>query len=385
MPILNLIGTVKAQKQRDAADKVLTSRVFSAIMAVPIICMQFFPMKRGKGMSGEKLDQYLATLTARDVSLATQRAVRSDLTLFCTWWEAKHQRSFDLTHVVDRDLREWKLTRQKVNGAAPATINRGLSTLRRFFLWAVEQKALAENPTKGIEDIPSTPLSPCSLPDQAVDALLRAVRNEKDTRLRLRDEVLLALLVYAGLRVQEACDVQLRDIDIAGGTITIRSGKGRKARRLPLHPDAQRIIERYLKEVRCPTGMPAIGSDQEREAFLVGMQITSVGRPLSPGIKTRIARQRIADLGKVAAMQLRDAARQERDITRAEQLRTSAGWLEKVSPHMLRHSLAKRMLKNGAQLSEVQRVLGHTRLSTTGIYLTPSEDDLRNALGRAGI
>ena len=331
------------------------------------------------------LDQYLAALMARDVSLATQRAARSDLTLFCTWWEAKHRRSFDLESVVDRDLREWKLTRQKVNGSAPATINRSLSTLRRFFSWAVEQKGLAENPTKGIDDIPSTPLSPRSLPDQAVDALLRGARSGKDIRLRLRDEALLALLIYAGLRVQEACDVQVRDIDVTAGTVIVRSGKGGKARRLPLHPDAQRIIERYLHEVRCPAGIPAIGSEQEREAFLVGVQITRVGRPITPGIKTRVAHQRIADLGKVAAMQLRDAAKRERILEHAEQLRTMAEQLEKVSPHMLRHSLARRMLKNGAQLPEVQWVLGHTRLSTTGIYLTPSEDDLRTALGRAGL
>jgi site-specific recombinase XerC len=113
-----------------------------------------------------------------------------------------------------------------VDGAAPATINRGLSTLRRVCGWAVEQNLLVGNPIKGIEDIPSTPLSPRSLPDQAVDALLRAVRDEKDPRLRLRDEALLALLIYAGLRVQEACDVQVRDIDVAGGTIIVRSGKG---------------------------------------------------------------------------------------------------------------------------------------------------------------
>lgn len=336
-------------------------------------------------MSGESIDQYLATLVTRGISIATRRAAQSDITIFRVWWEAKHQRSFDLTQVIDRDLREWKLMRQKVNGAAPATINRGLSTLRRLCAWEVEQKLLADNPTRGIEDIPSTSLSPRSLPDQAVDALLRAACNEKDTRLRLRDEALLALLIYAGLRVQEACDVQVRDIDVAGGTLIVRSGKGGKARRLPLHPDALRMIERYLHEVRFTAGMPPIGSDQEREAFLVGMQITSAGRPLFPGIKTRVARQRIADLGKVAATRLRDASKREQNLERAEQLRTLAAQLDEVSPHMLRHSLARRMLKNGAQLPEVQRVLGHSRLSTTGMYLTPSEDDLRNAIGRVGI
>ena len=79
------------------------------------------------------------------------------------------------------------------------------------------------------------------------------------------------------------------------------------------------------------------------------------------------------------------AVRRERNLERAESLRILAELLETVSPHMLRHSLAKRMLKNGAQLPEVQRVLGHTRLSTTGMYLTPSEDDFRMAIGRAGI
>ena len=59
--------------------------------------------------------------------------------------------------------------------------------------------------------------------------------------------------------------------------------------------------------------------------------------------------------------------------------------LENVTPHMLRHSLARRMLERGAQLPEVQRVLGHSRISTTGIYLTPSEEDVRLAIGRAGV
>jgi site-specific recombinase XerD len=70
---------------------------------------------------------------------------------------------------------------------------------------------------------------------------------------------------------------------------------------------------------------------------------------------------------------------------RADRLRTLAHVLASVSPHRLRHSLARRLLKKGAQLTEVQRILGHSRLSTTGMYLTPDEDDLRDAIGRAGV
>jgi site-specific recombinase XerD len=336
-------------------------------------------------MFDHTLERYVVSLTSTGKAPATQRAIRSDLLRFCTWWEQVRQRPFDLTQVVERDLRAWKVFRQQDEGAAPATINRGLSTLRRLCSWAIEQRLLRENPVKEVDDIPSTPVSPRSLPDQAVDALLRATRAEPDPRLRLRDEALLALLVYAGVRIQEACDIQLRDLDLASGTLVVRRGKGGKARRLPLHSEAQRTLSRYLQEVRCPEGFPPIGSEQEQALLLVGMQRAVAGRPLVPGIKTRVARQRIAHLGQIAALQLEGAATRERDLARAEQLRTCARQLATAAPHQLRHSLARRMLKTGAQLPEVQRMLGHSRLSTTGIYLTPSEEDIRAAVERAGL
>ncbi len=184
----------------------------------------------------------------------------------------------------------------------------------------------------------------------------------------MRNEALLALLVYTGLRVQEACDLQLRDLDHAGGSVTVRSGKAGKARRVPLHPDAQRLLRRYLEMVRCPRGVPSIGSDQERELLLVGIDITVKGQPSRPGITQRVAQRTVQYLGQQAARQLRTEAQRERDIKRREELQDLARRLETVTPHMLRHSLARRMLSRGAQLPEVQRVLGHSRLSTTGIY-----------------
>lgn len=236
-----------------------------------------------------------------------------------------------------------------------------------------------------VKDVPTEPLAPRSLPAEAIDALLRAAGTEPNAILRARDEALLALLIYAGLRVQEVCDIQLRDLDMGSGTVTIRSGKAGKARRVPLHADAQRLLRRYLDVVHCPAGVPSIGSDQERELLLVGIDVTRRGQPTTPGITQRVAQRMMQQLGQRAAQQLRAEAQRERNITRSESLQDLARRLETVTPHMLRHSLARRMLERGAQLPEVQRVLGHSRLSTTGIYLTPSEEDLRSALGRAGL
>lgn len=144
-----------------------------------------------------------------------------------------------------------------------------------------------------MDDVPHATLAPRSLPDAAVDALLRAAHITQDRTVRLWDE---ALLVYAGLRSQEVCDVQLRDLDLVGGTITVRSGKGRTDRRVPLHPAAQHLLRRYLQDLRCPTGVSPVGTDQEREPLLVSIQATTKGHPLRLGISTRLVRHRLTVL-----------------------------------------------------------------------------------------
>jgi len=336
-------------------------------------------------MPHQTIQLYLKTLQKQDKAPATLKAVGADLVHLTTWWEAKYQRLFEPAYLVERDLRAWKVARQQIDGAAPRTINRGLSTLRRFCAWAIEQGLMVDNPATNLIDIPNEPLSPRSLPDEAVDALLRATQQEPNTLLRLRDEALLALLVYAGLRVQEVCDAQLRDLDLAGETIIVRSGKGRRARRVPLHTDALPPLRRYLQEIRCPEGLPAIGSDAERQPLLIGVQITVKGQPAQPGISTGLVRHRLRLLRQRAASLLQAAAAQEQSLDRRGQLEKMVQQLATTSPHTLRHSLARRMLKNGAHLPEVQRVLGHSRLSTTGIYLIPSEDDLRAAINCAGV
>lgn len=308
-----------------------------------------------------------------------------DLIHFRQWWEETYQRHCSPEILAERDVRRWQVYRQEVEGISPKTINRQLSSLRGFFTWLVAQGLITENPIAQMADLPVDALAPRSLPNEAVDALLRAAQSVTNQQLRLRDQALLALLVYGGLRSQEVCALQLRDLDLAGGTVTVRRGKGGKSRRVPLHQDAQRLLQKYLEQVRCPTGIPKIGEAAEREPLLVGQQVTVVGQPIQPGIQTRVIRKRIKQLGQLAATQLHQEAKREGNLTRAATLNSLAQQLSQVSPHQLRHSLARRLLQRGAQLPEVQRILGHSRLSTTGMYLVPSEIDLHTAISRSGI
>ncbi len=318
----------------------------------------------------ESIAAYLDSLAARRRSPHTLRAARQDLIQFVGWWEQREGRPFDPALLLDSDLRDWQLRRQRDDGAAPSTINRALSTLRGYCAWAVKTGLMTENAAAELDDVPTPLLSPRGLPSEAVKAL-RAARAEKDVTIRMRDEAALALLIYGGLR-----DLQLRDVDLAGLSITVRHGKAGKARRVPLHSDAQRLLQRYLEQVRCPHGIPPIGSDAEREPFLVGIDAAAKSRPLRPGVNQRLVQRSVELRAQEAATRLELDAEREVDLVRR---------LAAATPHTLRHSLARRMIERGADLGEVQRVLGHSSIATTGRYLTPSEDDLREAIGRAGV
>lgn len=100
---------------------------------------------------------------------------------------------------------------------------------------------LVEDPTAGVEEVASVEVSPAGLSLIAIDELLRSATLTSGPIQRRRDEVCLALLVYGGLRIQECCEVQVRDLDLAGGNVVVRSGKGGNHRRVPLSRDARQL------------------------------------------------------------------------------------------------------------------------------------------------
>lgn len=330
----------------------------------------------------ETIIEYLAFLNEQGRSPLTIKAIRGDLVRFVTWWEAYYQRCFDPGVLREHDIYTWRQFRQIEDSAAPTTINRAIISLRAYCDWAKMHGLLHDNPVDAIKALPIGSPSPKSLPSAAIDAILRTVRLEKDERIRIRDEALLALLVHAGLRAQEVCDVEIRDLDIDGSTVTVRRGKGNRMRRVQLNSDASATLRRYLKQLRCPEALPTLDSAIEREALLVGFNYTVAGYPMRPGINQRLVQRVVSQRAHEAADRLTIEAKLLSSIERADTLLSLAQQLRHATPHTLRHSFARRLLASGADLAVVQRILGHSTIATTGIYLIPSDDEVRAELER---
>jgi site-specific recombinase XerD len=232
---------------------------------------------------------------------------------------------------------EYKAHLRTVRRRTPATINRHLAALRKFFVWAKGARKVSELPTESVKGVPAGPRVPKSLPKRDVDKLIREAEKEQNKR----NLAVVLTLRHTGIRVGELCNLRLADISISErkGSLVVRSGKGDKDRTVPLNNDVRQAIEFY-KEAR-----PQVADDH----LFIGQR----GEPLQPDAVQLIVRKYARRAG-----------------------------LDGVTPHTLRHSFAKHVLDAGEDLATVSRLLGHERLETTAIYTQPNARDLEEAVRR---
>ncbi|WP_199729399.1 tyrosine recombinase XerC [Micromonospora sp. M71_S20] len=183
----------------------------------------------------------------------------------------------------------------------------------------------------------SGPASPGSSdPSPAADGVAEAVL--------LRDRALLELLYGTGVRISEACGLDVADVDHARRVVRV-FGKGGRERAVPYGVPAQRALDEWLRH-----GRPTLAAPHSRDALLLGAR----GGRLNPTTARRI-------VGGYAA----------------------ATGLPPISPHGLRHSAATHLLEGGADLRAVQELLGHSSLASTQIYTHVSVERLRTAYRQA--
>jgi len=241
----------------------------------------------------------------------------------------------DLGRLDAKAIRAFLAARRR-EGVASRSLARTLSSLKSFFRWLEREEALR---LRAIDQI-ARPKLPHAIPRPlTVDRARKVVEGRMDAELdwiAARDVAVLLLLYGAGLRISEALGLARKDAPGAGRDVLRITGKGDKERLVPILPVAQAAIERYV--ALCPYPLPP-----DSPLFL-----GAKGGPLSA---------RVIQLA-------------------IERMRDELLLPETATPHALRHSFATHLLSAGADLRQIQELLGHASLSTTQVYTEVDRDKL---------
>lgn len=291
---------------------------------------------------GSYARQYLEYLEIeRGRSLKTIENYERYLTRFLTASGAKEPS--DITDELMRSFRLW-LNRQEA-GMREGRQETLKKKTQNYYLIAI-RSFLKYLRKRGIESYAPERIELAKVAERTIDLLsvqdlhrLLSAPGEENVKA-LRDKAILELFFSTGLRLSELCSLQ-RDIDLTRDEMSVR-GKGEKVRVVFISDEAKKAISAYLKK----------RTDMDDALFASG------GKRAREDGSQRLTPRSIERMVKHYAVK--------------------AGIMDKVTPHILRHSFATDLLYNGADIRSVQMMLGHSNISTTQIYTHITDSELRN-------
>lgn len=229
---------------------------------------------------------------------------------------------------VDTEKMNSYIESLKLNNRSSATIIRNIASIRCFYQYMVLAGRAVSNPAKTVRPEKLEKKFPQILSGKEIELLLSQpdIRQPKGCR----DKAMLELLYATGIRVSELVDLDLDNISLQTGML--RCCTGRAERVIPVYPTAVSAVSDYIQRVRSQIITPAGG-----QALFINLN----GR--------RLTRQGFWKIVKGYAEQ--------------------AQIVKEITPHTLRHSFALHLLENGAELKDIQAMLGHADISSTQVYV----------------
>ncbi len=222
----------------------------------------------------------------------------------------------------------------KDGGYSAASICRFISSIKGLCKFLIIEKVISDDPTETLK----TPKQWDRLPKAlSIDDIRKLMDIELKSATAARDSAMLELLYSSGLRVSEIISIKVNDVNFESGFLRV-IGKGSKERIVPMNRRAVERIKHYLQELR-----PGLLKNRQSPYLF----LTNRGMPMT--------RQRFWQALK--------------------KLGGSVGI--KLAPHTIRHTFATHLLDGGADLRSVQKMLGHSDISTTQIYTRVSSDRIR--------
>jgi integrase/recombinase XerD len=291
---------------------------------------------------GTLLRKYLEALQLRNYSAETIKKRRLQLNAFVLWCELRSLTRMGQITRTELERYQRQLPHEVDRTGKPRSIHNQherLMSVRSWFKWLARKRFLLHNPASEI-DLPQLGqhLPARVLTANQVEAVLTAV--DLQGRFGLRDRSMLETLYSTGMRRMELAGLQLGHLDAERGLLTIRQGKGKRDRIVPIGDRALRWLNRYLTELR-----PRLLVDEaERTVYLTRLGDPFSGSSLSALVAAYVRKSGVSDQG---------------------------------SCHLFRHAMATAMHDAGADIRYIQAMLGHAKLDTTQIYTRVSVEQLK--------
>jgi integrase/recombinase XerC len=277
---------------------------------------------------------FLKALAGNNFSTQSIRAYSADITQFLEfltsvrvdWNNPKKIQRLDIVEFMNR------LSGMKRTGTTRA---RKLASLRHFLKFLKENDVLAGNPAETVTRARKEEKAPLVLFKNEYKALLFEAQGNS------RDYAILLTFLKSGIRESELAALQLDDVDFAHDELTVREGKGKKERTIPLMPELKRALRRYVEE-------------RDRQSTIVDDQtlfLAKNGTSLNPSSIRKLVKKYY----------------------------TKAG-VRKSGVHTLRHTFSAHNVNNGMGIAELQKILGHKKKETTLKYIHVVNTSLRETM-----
>lgn len=288
-----------------------------------------------KDMMTSQYTEYIKYLkNVKKSSDNTLQAYIRDLNKFLEY--ASKSKLSDFSVVSVEDISSYKDYLNNM-GLSPASVSRSLSALRSLFQYLISTGVVEHNPAREIPNDKIEKKGPQVLTSKEIESLL-AQPDTSDTKGK-RDKAMLELLYATGIKVSELVSLNVEDVNFQ--LSFVRCGTGDKERFVSLYPLALRALAVYVDSAR-----KLLVLHPDENALFVNVQ------------GERMTRQGFWKILKSYA----ESAKIQKDIT----------------PHTLRHSFAAHLLENGADIHDIQEILGHSDISSTMRYAQLIKNKLNN-------
>jgi integrase/recombinase XerC len=297
------------------------------------------------------IDAFVTYIQAeRRYSALTVRNYRHDIELFVAWCASNNNISpenFDLTTIKAEDIREWIIYRMESQKVGAASMNRELSSLRSLYKYLRRQGLISTDIFKGISTLRTARKLPTFIPETRMDTLLDNAREKScgSEFKEQRNALIIALFYSCGIRLAELQGVRFGDFASDMSSLLVR-GKGDKHRMIPLISEMAVRVREYIGLLE------NMGLSTASNAPLM---VTESGKSLSRTTIYRVVKSELAE----------------------------ANVQGKKSPHILRHTFATHLLNKGADMRDIQELMGHSSLKTTQRYTHNSIAQLQEAYKQA--